>query len=476
MIEGLFLLLTLPLVMAGVVYILRRWASLSALLATGTALILGVALLVLPLDQSVWSLGDRQIAMGEAVAFLGRELVMEQADQMAMAFLFLTTAGLFILAWRFVPRSLLFPVGLSMLSLLSGALLIRPLIYAALLIEITTALSLFALQVEGQPPTRGGLHYLTLTTLALPGLLVIHWLMERYALTPDDTGLLNTAAILLAFSFALLLGVVPFHAWMPAVGGGRRDGSIPLAGAFVLTVGNGAIWFLLFNFLEAYPELVSYPRFDLFVSNAGLAMVVVGGLLASAQRRLGRLMGWAALVDSGGALIALGMNSETGLSLLLLSLLMRPFGLILVAAGLSGLQARNGADDHLDGLQGLGREAPWSTAALIFGGLSVAGLPASAGFVWRWALYRALSPSRSVSALLLLLAGGGVMIGVWRALSALLSHSQLPEDREDIPKEGLLTALVVTVAIAACVGIGLFPQPLVLLAARLAEMYTFGGW
>lgn len=475
MIEGLFLLLTLPLVMAGVVYILRRWASLSALLATNTALILGVALLVLPLDQSVLSWGDRQIAMDEAVTFLGRELVMEQTDRLAMAFLFITTAGLFVLAWRFVPRSLLFPVGLSMLSLLSGALLIRPLIYATLLVEITAALSLFALQAERQPPTRGGLHYLALTTLALPGLLVIHWLMERYALTPDDTGLLDTAAILLIFSFTLLLGVVPFHVWVPAVGGGKRDGSIPLAGAFVLTVGNGAIWFLLLNFLETYPELNSYPRLGSLISNAGLTMVVVGGLLVSAQRRLGRLMGYGALIDTGGALIALGMDSETGLSLVFLSLLMRPFGLILVAAGLSGLQARSSGDDHLDGLQGLGREAPWSTAALIFGGLSVAGLPVSAGFVWRWALYRALSPSSLVPALFLLLAGTGVMVGVWRALSALLSHSP-PGDRENGPKEGLLTVVVVAMAIVACVGMGLFPQPLVPLATRLAEMYTFGGW
>jgi formate hydrogenlyase subunit 3/multisubunit Na+/H+ antiporter MnhD subunit len=475
-IEGLFLLLTLPLVMAGVVYILRRWASLSALLATCTALILGIALLVLPLDQSVLSWGERQITMDETVTFLGRELVMEQTDQLAMAFLFLTAAGLFFLAWRFVPRSLLFPVGLSMLSLLSGALLIRPLIYAILLIEITAALSIFALQAERQTPTRGGLHYLTLTTLALPGLLVIHWLMERYALTPDDKGLLNTSAILLLFSFTLLLSVVPFHVWVPSVGGGKRDGSNPLAGAFVLTIGNGAIWFLLLNFLEAYPGLYSYPRLSSLVSNAGLAMVVVGGVLASAQRRLGRLMGYGALIDTGGALIALGMNSKTGLTLLFLSLLMRPFGLILVAAGLSGLQERNGGDDRLDGLQGLSREAPWSTAALIFGALSVAGLPASAGFIWRWALYRALSPSSSVPALFLLLAGMGVMIGLWRALSVLLSRPQASEESEDVPKEGLLTAVVVAVSIAACVGIGLFPQPLVPLATRLAEMYTFGGW
>ena len=187
MIAGSLLLLILPLLMAGLVYLLLRWASLSALLAAGTALGLGIAVVTLPLDQPVRFWGGRQIALGEAVTFFGRELVLGQANRMAMAALFFTAAGLFFVAWRFAPHSQLFPMGLGLLSLLCGALLIRPLIYAALLIEIAAALSIFALQAEVGAPTRGGMRYLTFVTLALPGLLVTHWLMERYALTPDDT-------------------------------------------------------------------------------------------------------------------------------------------------------------------------------------------------------------------------------------------------------------------------------------------------
>jgi len=474
-IAGLLLLLILPLVMAGVVYILLRWASLSALLAVGTALALGIAVIALPLDQPMrlflfWG-KEHQIAMGEAVTFLGRELVLEQADRMAMAYLFFTAAGLFCLAWRSAPHSLLFPMGLGLLSLLSGALLIRPLIYAALLVEIAAALSVFALQAEGQPPTRGGLRYLTFTTLALPGVLVTNWLLERYALMPDEIGLLSMSATLLAISFALLLGVVPFHTWVPAV----ASDSVPLAGTFVLTVGNGAVWFLLLDFLETYPWLSTHPHFGSLFSTAGLVMVVVGGLLAPAQRRLGPVMGYGALVDSGGTLIALGMHSRLGLTLGLLSLLVRPFGLALMAIGLSGLRARSGDDDSFDALRGLGWKAPWSTAALIFGGLSVAGLPVSAGFVWRWALYRALAPASPDSALLLFLAGLGVVVGVWRGLSVLLVRPRSPDGGGNLHgiSESWLTAAVVAVAILGCVGVGLFPQTLAPLAVRLAETYTF---
>lgn len=476
MIAGPLLLLILPLAMAGIVYILLRWASLSALLSVGTALAMSVAVITLPLDQPVHFWRGSQIALGEAVVFFGRELVLEQADRMAMAFLFLTSAGLFLLAWRFTPHSLLFPMGLGTLSLLSGALLIWPFIYAALLVEIAAAFSVFALQAEGQLPTRGGLRYLTFTTLALPGLLVTHWLLERYVLTPDETGLLSTSATLLTISFALLLGVVPFHTWVPAT----ASGGVPLAGAFVLTVSNGAVWFLLLDFLETYPWLSSYPRFESLVFAAGMAMVIVGGLLAPAQRRLGLLMGYAALIDSGAALIALGMNSRLGVALTFLSLLVRPFGLILMAAGLSGLRTRNGGDDGFDALRGLGWKAPWSTAALVFGGLAVSGLPVSAGFICRWALCRALAPSSPGAALCLLLAGVGVMVGVWRGLSVLLARPHSPGDRSVVsldPSEGAsdgwLTAAVVVVGILCCVGVGLFPQTLAPLAVRLAETYTF---
>lgn len=470
MIAGPLLLLIFPLVMAGIVYVLRRWATLSALLAVGTALMLGIAVVTLPLDQPVQPLSflgqERQVAMGEAVTLLGRELVLEQADRMAMAYLFFTAAGLFFLAWRAAPHSLIFSMGLGLLSLLSGALLIRPLIYAALLIEIAAALSVFALQAEGKTPTRGGMRYLTFTTMALPGLLVTHWLMDRYALTPDDTGLLSATAALLAVSFALLLGVVPFHTWVPSVAGD----SVPLAGAFILTVGNGAVWFLLLDFLETYPWLNTHPLFGSLFSTAGLAMVIVGGLLAPAQRRLGPVLGYGALVDTGGALIALGMHSKLGLTLALLSLLVRPFGLALVAAGLSGLRARNGDDDSFDTLRGLGWKAMGSTAALILGGLAVAGLPVSAGFVGRWALCRALMPSSPGVALFLLLAGLGVMIGVWKGLSALLERPRSPKD---VASENWLTVAVLAGAILACLWVGLFPQAIAPLAARLAETYTF---
>jgi multicomponent Na+:H+ antiporter subunit D len=473
-IAGLLLFLVLPLAVGGVVYTLRRLGTLSALLSIGITLGLGIGILVLPLGQTV-ELWGRQIVMGGTVSFLGRELILEEADRIAIAFLYLTASGIFTLAWQTSPGVLLFPVGLGMLSLLSGSLLIRPLIYAVLLVEIAVAVSVFALQREGRPPAWGALQYLSFSLLAMPGLLVIHWLMDRYALTPDDTTLLDTAAILLAFSFALLMGSLPFYMWMPAM----ASDSEPLASAFVFTVNHAAVWFLLLAFLETYPDLSAYAPLAPFAMGAGLGMVGVGGVLGASQRRIGRLLGYGALIDNGVTLIALGIGGDQGLALVLLGLLVRPFGLALMATGVKGLRACCADGLRARTLRGLAGRAPWSTGALVMGGLSMAGLPTSAGFVGRWALFRALGPAGLPAVVTMMMASGGLMIGVWRAVSALLTGVELTGESAEggvgREREPWMRALVVTLAVVATVFVGLRPQLVAPTAARLASLYSFWG-
>ncbi len=477
MIAGLILFLVLPVLVGALLYVVRKWHTGVAVLAVGVTTALGIAILMLPLGETV-ELWGRQIVMGGTVSLLGRELILEETDRIAIGYLYLTSAGVFLLAWQTSRTrssgSLLFPVGFGILSLLSGSLLIRPLVYGALLVEIAIVASVFALQAEGRSPSRGALQYVSFALLALPGLLVIHWLMDRYALTPDNTTLRDAAVIMVSLSFALLMGSVPFHMWVPSL----VEDSDLLASAFVLTVNHGAVWFLLLAFLEAYPELSAHARFGPLTSTAGLLMAGVGGVLGAAQRRPGRVMGYGALIDSGVALAAFGMVSEQGLALSLLCLLVRPFGLALMATGLTGLGVGHRHHLAFESFRGAVRRVPWSVVAFVVGGVSLAGLPVSAGFTGRWALYRALGPSSLGRALTMLGAGVGLMIGVWRGLASLLDDGEDPADEEDEDAptegpEGWLRASVVVLAVAACVVVGLAPQLLAPTAARLASLYTF---
>jgi formate hydrogenlyase subunit 3/multisubunit Na+/H+ antiporter MnhD subunit len=149
-----------------------------------------------------------------------------------------------------------------------------------------------------------------------------------------------------------------------------------------------------------------------------------------------------------------------------------------MAAGLKGLLGGRDSSDSLDALRGLGWRAPWSALAFVVGGVSTAGLPIGVSFAGRWSLYRAIAPSDVARVLLMMLASAGVMAGICRVIATLFWRSRSSggeaSNREgDSPSEGLLTAVLLALAVAACVAVGLFPQLLAPTALRLAGLYTF---
>ncbi len=472
---GMVLFLALPLIAAALAYTFRQWRNVSFPIAVGVSLALGLLLLFVPLDQPITVLG-REVVLGGAVTVLGRELVLGTAAQTALAFLFLTGAGLFLLAWWLAPEGLLSSVGLALLSLLGGVLLIRPLIYAALLFQIAAALSILALHADPRSPVRGGLRYLTFVVLALPGLMVSHWMLDMYAVTPDQPGLLYGAAALVGFSFALLLGVVPFHPWVPAV---ARDGA-PLASALLFSASGGTVWFLLLSYLQTYPWLVSDQRWVAVLTALGVITAIVGGLLGMTQRGPGALMGYAVMVDTGLLLAGLGQSSRTGVDLTVALVFARSWSLALMGAGLAGLRL------HGDEAQpGLARRAPWSTVALAVGGLSLVGFPPTVGFAPHWGLYRLLFHAQPVVTLLLMLASAGPLVGLLRLLYRLLSRpprivgirEEGEGEEEEVPVRTESPAVVVVLLLlaAGAIGLGLFPTGIMRAAARLGASFTIWG-
>lgn len=183
------------------------------------------------------------------------------------------------------------------------------------------------------------------------------------------------------------------------------------------------------------------------------------------------------MIDSGVGLFALGVGNEQGLGLAVLCLLVRPFGVALMAAGLKGLVGGRGAGrGMLKGLEGRGRRLPWSTVCFMAGALSLAGLPVSAGFAGRWALYRLLTVSDFAVVAGMTGASLGLMVGVWRGLSALLGGGSAPAapEKEAVDEhDGWSGAVIAALVVAASVVLGLSPQILTPVAARLAGLYTF---
>jgi formate hydrogenlyase subunit 3/multisubunit Na+/H+ antiporter MnhD subunit len=356
------------------------------------------------------------------------------------------------------------PFGLAILGLLSGAATMRLFLFAALLLEIAAIFAVFAIQGDRQGSPRAGLRYLAITALALPCFLVAAWLFELHARNPHNAALAEPAVTLLALGFAILLGAVPFQAWLPAVAVEAH----PMVTAFLIGTVNPVLLLLLTSLFQRHPWLITDNQAFQLLTVSGLLTALVGGLLALVQQDFGRLLAYTALSDLGCLLLGLGTASTEGLTATALQLANRSLALVLAGVGLAALRRYASSDAFAD-LGHVARRMPMVSAGLMAGLLSLAGFPLTGGFASRWPIYRLIYQENHLYAIALILSGGAAALGCWRGLLSLLgSDAPPPLEREPIP-----IAAVMLILTFLCLALGLFPQLFLPPIIKLVEGFTF---
>ncbi len=455
--------LGVPVIMSVMLYLVRRWLWLQVVLATLTALILALLALQIPLDQIVVFLGRETRFLG-SWQVLGRSLTFATDDRPALAFIFIA-AGVFFggASAARVSRSFL-AVGMMLLSLLVATLFVQPFLFAALFLEMIAALSVLILSDERHPRTLGAMRLLVFVTLGVPFILLAGWQLEGFSTSPDNEMLLQRATLLLGTGFFILLSVVPFHSWLASV----AEEAPPYAAAYVFTVFQASIVFLMLNSLNQFGWLRDNMTFFVALRWGGLAMVVVGGLFAFAQRGLGRLMGYAVLIDFGTSILAIGLGTADGLRAALAIIALRGIGLAVWGLGMGAVVDALGADD-VDRIRGLGWRAPFAAGAIILGGLSLAAFPLTAGFPGRWALYRLLAADNINLAFVLLLSSLSVILAFAVVLRAMLGREEAADATQE--SESLPSMVYAGLGVAIVLVLGVFPQWFLPAVTRAAEAF-----
>ncbi len=423
MIPAALLVIAIPLVGAAVAYVVRRWNSLellAALLSCGA-----VVFLLARSTASVITLPGLIIDIDAPLNLIGRTLRIRDADRLPLLLVFAGAAVVFAMSWRAPQGWSFIPIGLAVLAAMSAGLMIRPFVYAALAFEAAAALAALMIQGErnGEGTTRGALRYLAITTLALPMFVLAGWVIDRagnvnLADIEGVTAAYAPAIVLLLVGFALIMGALPLFTWVHPV---AKDAP-PLTTAFLGSVALGAITFLLLEFWQEYAWLRNSPVATTALATGGVGLLVFSGVLAWAQSSFARIAACAILLDAGCTLLVMSSNTQLSVESIAFGFIARALSLGLFCVGMWRLRevADNDAFDQVRGKHDL-----WTVMALGIGGLSLAGLPSTLGFVSRWATARAYSATDAESLVLLLLASASVGIGVVRGLMALYAD-QLP--------------------------------------------------
>ena len=440
--------LVFPLGVAGLL-LLARTTRVAARWGGGVALLLAVLAWQVPIGQPLVLTGEWGFRIAPQMRILGRQLVLTDPMRPLLVWFFLAVAVWLGGAWAARMEPSFVGLALAVSTVLLMALAVRPFLYAALLVETAALLAVPLLSPPGSRAGSGVLRFLTFQTLGMLFILLTGWMLVGTETSLPGSALALRAGVLLGLGFALLLGVFPFHSWMPMLTAEIH----PYASAFVLTAATTVIGAFGLGFLERYTWLRQSPLTYQWLTMLGVVMVALGGLLAAFQRHAGRVLGYGVLVEVGLGLWAVGTGGAEGMALFFALWPTRALLFALWAVGLSGLGRRRGGLAYRQ-LMGAGKEYPWLTMAAAVSPLAVAALPWMTGFSARWALWQRGLTSWEV--LLGMLVGTlGLAAAAARLLGALVVGRQArPWGFRETPDERLWVLVLVMLSL----GLGLFPQ------------------
>lgn len=448
-----YLWILFPAAISVILLLLQRYKNFVALAgAIVSALLAGLAAW-LPFQDQIF-IWRWVIPFSDTLTFLGRRLTLSSSHRPSLVILYLVAALWFGAAPLAHSGRLFVPLGLGMVALLTAAIAVEPILFAAVIIEVAVLVSVPFLSPPGKSAGTGVLRYLSFQTIGMPFILVSGFMLAGFEVGAGDLEIVIIATALMAIGFGILLAVFPFHTWIPML----AQDSKPYPTAFVFLLLPGAITLLGLGFLDRYVWLQNAPNISDLLQGVGVLMIVTAGIWASIERNLARFMGFALMVDIGFSLLIVGLSTiEDGgafRGLLFTSLVPRGLSLGLWALALSGLEGHLPGFD-LNDLKGLGRKYPIILTSVIVAILCLAGVPLLASFPTRLAVIEGLSIIAPQNAVLAILGSLGLLVGAFRTLSRMVADS---EDNRWQVKEPRLLSVFLIIGIAALLLLGIFPN------------------
>lgn len=444
------------LALAMITYLLRNQETIAVLIAATitAALAIWFWFLDLTVPSQAIPFTSRMIALTQPVERFGFTLQL-QAEAIPILS---GTAGLaataFLLSLRssqgrsFVPAALALVAGYLGLALVTSGP-VAPSLMAPLFLIGLSSMSVFVLQAGRPIRSQGPLRMLIPPVLAFPLFMIAAWHIEQIPLNPQDATSSQVAAQLLAIGMLLILAPAPLHSALPDT----AEVAPPVVTALLTLLYQLALLHLLFRLVSIFPYITQQTPMALWLTWAGLATAVWGGIAAAGTAHPGRLWGYAALHDWGLILMVLAVPGVLGWPLVLFLFSLRAVSMFTAAVGLSILEKESHGFIP-ERLQGIGTRMPWNSAAYLIGGLGLIGFPLSAGFTGHWAALQIVAANDWRIAATVLLAAGGAVFGYIRMARQLFG----PLLDASLLREQPSSAIYALVSILISASLALAPQ------------------
>ena len=437
-----------------------------SLLGGSLAVALAVIAQIVPIELAM-NLGSFSFKIDSSLTVLGRVLLIQPSEGSLLALIYGAAALWFFGAEASQRATRIVPLGFMIIALMVASIAVEPFLYAALFIETAILLAIPMLTSIYHSPGRGIVRFLIYQTLAMPFILLAGWLLAGVEASPGDLALAAQSGAMLGLGFAFLLAIFPLYNWMPLL----LEDTSPYTVGFLLWIVPTMTIVFGAGFLDRYSWLRNSQQLILALRFAGLLMVVTGGAFAAFQRHLGRIMAYGSITETGFSLLALSLDLRLGIPILFLLVPARALGLAVWSLSLTIIKD-NVETMRFGAAQGILRVTPLAGAGMIAATLSAGAFPLLAGFPARLALWEGLSRVSLGSALWMAVGIIGLLISAFRSLAVI---SMAEEYTSWQPRESPTQMTMLGLGMIGLFFLGLFPQTVQFILADLPLMFEHLG-
>ncbi len=256
------------------------------------------------------------------------------------------------------------------------------------------------------------------------GTLNLVELAERVAVLEQNRTVRSAFAFII-IGMGLKAAMYPVHRWLP---GAYTYAPSAISAFLAATATKVAVYVMLRFTFSVFSAKFGFERdtLQLIILPFGVIAMFLGSIVAVYQVNLKRLLAYSSIAQIGYMLLGITLLNVAGIAATIVHLFNHAVtkGALFLAVG--AIIYRIGSP-MLPRMAGLGRQMPWTSAAIVIGGLSLIGVPGTAGFVSKWVLLQgALQNGMWPVAMLIVLSSLIALVYVWKVVETLYMQSALP--------------------------------------------------
>ncbi|WP_343061480.1 NADH-quinone oxidoreductase subunit NuoN [Nocardioides luti] len=278
---------------------------------------------------------------------------------------------------------------------------------------------------------------------------------------------------MLAVGLLFKVGAAPFQAWTPDVYQGAPTAVTAFMAACTKVAAFGAL-LRLFYVAFGSDRWTWQPMFWIIA----VLTMAVGAVLAVVQTDVKRMLAYSSVAHTGFLLTGvLGVQSAadladgqvTSLQAVLFYLATYGFAMIGAFAVVTLVRDGGGEATQFSRWAGIGRRSPLLGGLFAFFLLSMAGIPLTAGFIGKWAVFTVALSAGAWPVVIAAVLFSIVSVFFYVRVIVLMFFVDGEGELAGVVKPSLLTSGTIAVGVAATLVLGVVPGPVLTLAAHAGE-------